>query len=74
MFGGREVYRLYRAGIIQVRDACGSFGPTDSLQRSEIAAMIVRLVVPERRQDFVLRSWLVVSGRYEEHNKDAPGN
>lgn len=72
--GGREVYRLYRAGITQGKDAYGSFGPADSLRRSEAAAMVVRLAVPERRLDFVLRGWPVVSGRYEEHNDDAPGN
>lgn len=74
-WSGFEVYRLYRAGITQGKDAAGTFDPFAGILRSEVAAMLVRLVDPDRRLSFTLKELPMVSGRYyEQNNANAPGN
>ena len=44
-----EIYSLYRAGIVIGNDAAGSFAPDTEIRRSEVAAIAVRMVDPEKR-------------------------
>ena len=44
-----EIYTLYRAGIINGSDKNGSFLPASNIKRSEVAAIVVRMMEPERR-------------------------
>ena len=38
-----EIYNFYRAGILTGSDANGTFHPTDSIKRSEVAAILIRM-------------------------------
>lgn len=38
-----EIYTFYRAGILIGNDAQGTFYPTSSIKRSEVAAILVRM-------------------------------
>lgn len=44
-----EIYTLYRAGIINGSDKNGSFLPASNIKRSEVAAIVVRMMKPDRR-------------------------
>ena len=44
-----EVYTLYRAGIVNGSDAAGTFHPESNIRRSEVAAIAVRMMQPEKR-------------------------
>ncbi len=44
-----EVYALYRAGIINGSDREGTFLPESGIRRSEVAAIVVRMMRPETR-------------------------
>lgn len=44
------VYKLYRAGILTGSDIKGTFLPESSIQRSEVAAIVTRMALPELRQ------------------------
>ncbi len=44
-----EIYRLYRAGILNGSDRTGSFLPASPIRRSEVAAIVVRIAEPYRR-------------------------
>ena len=44
-----EIYTLYRAGIVKGSDKNGSFLPASNIRRSEVAAIVVRMVEPEKR-------------------------
>jgi hypothetical protein len=46
---GYEVYTFYRAGILQGNDANGTFAPGSSIKRSEVAAIIARMMEPANR-------------------------
>lgn len=43
------VYAFYRAGVLEGSESNGAFLPQDSILRCEIAATLVRLMVPEAR-------------------------
>lgn len=43
------VYALYRAGILNGSDAYGTFRPWADIRRSEVAAIAVRMCLPEER-------------------------
>ncbi len=45
-------YHLYRAGILQGRDATGTFKPETHITRAEIAAIVTRMVLPTQRKAF----------------------
>jgi len=49
-----DVYRLYRAGILTGKNGHGSFEPTKGIFRSESAAIVTRIVVPELRKSYTL--------------------
>ena len=43
------IYALYRAGILNGSDEIGTFRPWANIKRSEVAAIAVRMCVPEER-------------------------
>ncbi len=47
-----EVYTLYRAGILQGSDAKHSCNPYGNIKRSEVAAILSRMMNPEKRITF----------------------
>ena len=47
-----EVYKLYRAGIIQGSDAEHNFKPLDNIKRSEVAAILSRMMDKTKRVRF----------------------
>ena len=49
------VYKLYRAGILTGVDSSGIFRPGNTIKRSEIAAVITRMALPEKRKSFSLQ-------------------
>ena len=49
-----EVCALYRAGVLSGNDNYGTFRPNSNIRRSELAAMLTRLVLPETRKTFTL--------------------
>ena len=51
---GRDVYKLYRAGIIIGNDEIGTFTPQSEIRRSEVAAIVTRMVDPALRQSVQL--------------------
>ncbi|MBE6565168.1 MAG: S-layer homology domain-containing protein [Ruminococcaceae bacterium] len=46
------VLALYNAGILQGDNASRTFRPNDSIRRSEVAAIIIRMVIADRRIEF----------------------
>ena len=47
---GAAVYRLYRAGILTGNDDYGTFAPYTNIQRSEVAAIISRVIDASQRK------------------------
>ncbi len=43
------VYRLYRAGVLTGNDDIGTFAPESNIKRSEVAAVISRMILPDKR-------------------------
>jgi len=53
---GAAVYKLYRAGILAGNnEVTREFTPNANIKRSEVAAILTRLMNPETRQEFTLR-------------------
>ena len=50
---GADIYKLYNAGILQGSDDKFSFLPNTNIKRSEIAAIVVRMVVEEERIGYI---------------------
>jgi hypothetical protein len=53
---GPAVYKLYRAGILTGSDSAGTFKPTSSIQRSEVAAIAARMASVSYRKSLTLGS------------------
>ena len=49
-----EIYTMYRAGIVQGSDADRNCLPDSNIKRSEVAAIITRMVDPSKRVRFTL--------------------
>ncbi len=49
-----NIYMLYNAGILTGNDKYGTFNPTSNIQRSEVAAIIVRIADKTQRKQFTL--------------------
>lgn len=49
-----NIYMLYNAGILTGNDKYGTFNPTSNIQRSEVAAIIVRMADKTQRKEFTL--------------------
>ncbi len=45
-----DVYKLYRAGVLTGMDSAGTFYPESRIRRCEVAAIVARLIDPERRR------------------------
>ena len=50
-----EIYAFYRAGIITGSDGYGTFNPTYKIQRSEVAAILSRMMDKSARKEFTLK-------------------
>jgi S1-C subfamily serine protease len=53
---GAAVYKLYRAGVLTGSDSAGTFNPSTNIRRSEVAAIMVRMVSVTSRQSVTLTS------------------
>ncbi|MBQ7599624.1 MAG: S-layer homology domain-containing protein [Clostridia bacterium] len=49
-----EIYMLYRAGITIGADANGTYNPDKYIKRSEVAAIVTRMVDPSLRKEIIL--------------------
>lgn len=49
---GEEIYKFYNAGILSGSDKKGTFNPQSNIKRCEVAAIITRLVNPQKRLSF----------------------
>ena len=49
-----EIYDFYRAGILTGSDVNGTFHPTDSIKRSEVAAILIRMYDSSARKSIAL--------------------
>ena len=49
-----SIYKLYRAGILLGSDEAGTFRPDSSIRRSEVAAILTRMMNPDARGDLTL--------------------
>ena len=49
-----DIYLLYRAGVLKGNDGYGTFTPDNPIQRSEVAAIIVRMAIPAEREEIHL--------------------
>jgi len=47
-----EIYKLYRAGIVQGVDAAHNCNPNSEIKRSEVAAILTRMMNPDERISF----------------------
>jgi len=52
----RDVYRLYRAGILTGNDDSGTFAPNSNILRSEASALLSRMVETQLRMSVTLQS------------------
>ncbi len=50
------IYKLYRAGILQGSDSAHSCKPGDSIRRSEVAAILTRMMDAEKRISFSMEA------------------
>ncbi|MBQ2330685.1 MAG: S-layer homology domain-containing protein, partial [Oscillospiraceae bacterium] len=50
-----EIFKLYNAGILQGNGQYGTFYPDNSVKRSEAAAIICRIAIPDMRLEFELK-------------------
>ena len=50
-----EIYAFYRAGVLTGSDANGTFHPTDSIKRSEVATILIRMYDSSVRRTITLR-------------------
>ncbi|MDY2808860.1 MAG: S-layer homology domain-containing protein [Oscillospiraceae bacterium] len=49
-----EIYAFYRAGILTGSDQSGTFRPASSIQRCEVAAILVRMFTEAERVSITL--------------------
>lgn len=50
---GEDIYLLYRAGILEGSDKQHNFKPNTTIKRSEIATIVVRMMIEEERIGYV---------------------
>lgn len=50
------VYLLYRAGVLIGSDENGTFLPNSNIKRSEVAAIVSRMALPELRENITLKA------------------
>ncbi|MBQ3055202.1 MAG: Ig-like domain-containing protein [Oscillospiraceae bacterium] len=57
-----SVHLLYSAGILTGSDKYGSFRPTTTIQRCEVATIVTRMVDPKQRKQVVLETRPALTG------------
>ena len=62
------VYKMYRAGILTGVDALHNCNPDDNIKRSEVAAIISRMMNEEQRVEFEIVE--KINNKYEEKEED----
>ncbi len=62
------IYKLYRAGILTGTDGSGTFLPGNSIKRSEVSAIVTRMMNKDARKSFKLDP----GSSQEGHNSTAP--
>ena len=67
----QSIYRLYRAGVLTGKDGYGSFDPISEIKRSEVAAILIRLVQPGMRRHFSLLNPVYEAYRRVVEQKEA---
>lgn len=73
----KALLMLYNAGVVLGSDAAGTFNPASDIKRSEVAAIIERVALPEKRQqkDTITAVWEAEAPKEEpkeEPKNDAP--
>ena len=51
---GAAIYKLYRAGILTGRDELGTFRPDSNIKRSEVSAILTRMMHEDARKELTL--------------------
>lgn len=46
---GKEIYALYRAGVLQGSDSLGTFNPSSNITRAEAATIISKIAIEDQR-------------------------
>ena len=65
-----EVYKLYRAGILQGSDAAHSCKPFDNIKRSEVAAILSRMMDESKRVKFSIGEEELEEPEVKEEEKE----
>ena len=66
---GTEVYKMYRAGIMIGNDDIGTFAPSSEIRRSEVAAIVTRMVDVSLREAVQLGNEYTVTFDINGHGK-----
>ncbi len=66
-----KLLMLYRAGIVMGSDAYGTFNPDADIKRSETAAIINRVAIPENRLEKALKEYTARDAYQLIHNGDS---
>jgi len=69
---GAAVYKLYRAGIVIGGDGEGTFDPFSNVKRSEVAAILTRMIDPSLRMSVTLGTVESAEKPVEEKPAEAP--
>ena len=65
-----SIYKLYRAGILQGNDAEHNCNPSASIMRSEVAAILTRMMEPSERISFTMGDPDEIDEKDEEKDED----
>ena len=66
---GAAVYKMYRAGIMIGNDGIGTFAPDSEIKRSEVAAIVTRMVDVSLRESIQLGNEYTVTFDMNGHGK-----
>ena len=66
---GAAVYKMYRAGIMIGNDDIGTFAPSSEIKRSEVAAIVTRMVDVSLRESIQLGNEYTVTFNMNGHGK-----
>lgn len=66
---GAAVYKMYRAGIMIGNDGIGTFAPDSEIKRSEVAAIVTRMVDASLRESIQLGKEYIVTFNMNGHGK-----
>lgn len=66
---GAAVYKMYRAGIMIGNDDIGTFAPDSEIKRSEVAAIVTRMVDASLRESIQLGKEYIVTFNMNGHGK-----